>query len=94
MKKGSFVINCSRGGIVNETDVLQALETGQLERAAFDVFTEEPPKGPNPLFQHPKVVCTPHLGASTVEAQNRVATTAASQIVGFFQNGNRTGVIN
>lgn len=94
MKDKSFVINCSRGGIVNETDVLAALDSGKLAGAAFDVFEKEPPVFPNPVFNHAKVVCAPHLGASTFEAQERVALTAASQLVGFFTQGDRTGIIN
>ncbi len=94
MKKGSFLLNCARGGIVDERAALQALESGHLAGAAFDVFEKEPPAFPLALAQHPKVVCAPHLGASTLEAQDRVASTAAEQIVGFFKSGNRAGVIN
>ncbi len=107
MKDKSWVINCSRGGIVNEKDVMAALkhpnwnmgakitiDSGKLLGAAFDVYEKEPPEFPNPVFQHPKVVCAPHLGASTFEAQDRVSTTAANQIIGFFSKGDRTGVIN
>jgi D-3-phosphoglycerate dehydrogenase len=94
MKDGSFVINCSRGGIVDEAALLKALDSGKLAGAALDVFEEEPPTKPSPLFTHPKVACAPHLGASTFEAQERVALTAANQIVGFFKKGDRTGIIN
>lgn len=94
MKDKSFVINCSRGGIVDEKAVIAACDSGKLAGAAFDVFEKEPPVFPNPLFNHPKIVCAPHLGASTFEAQDRVALTAANQIVGFFGKGDRTGVIN
>lgn len=94
MKDKSFILNCARGGIVDEQAVLNALESGKLLGAAFDVFDKEPPDFSNPLLKHPKVVCAPHLGASTAEAQDRVASTAASQIRGFFKNGDRAGVIN
>lgn len=94
MRDKAFVINCSRGGIVDEAAVIAALDSGKLAGAAFDVFVDEPPKGMNPLFTHPKVACAPHLGASTVEAQERVATTAASQMLAFFATGDRTGIIN
>jgi len=94
MKDKSFVLNCSRGGIVDEKAVIAALDSGKLAGAAFDVYEVEPPQGPNPLFTHPKVVCAPHLGASTFEAQERVALTAAQQMVGFFTAGERAGVIN
>jgi len=94
MKNGSFLMNCARGGLVEEKAVLDALEKGKLAGAAFDVFDKEPPEFPNPLFQNDKVVCAPHLGASTFEAQHRVALTAAKQITGFFNKGDRHGVIN
>lgn len=94
MKDGTFVMNCARGGIVDEQAVLSALESGKLKGAAFDVFEKEPAEFPHPLFDHPQVVCTPHLGASTFEAQGRVAVTAAEQIIGFFVRQEKTGVIN
>lgn len=94
MKDKSFVINCSRGGIVDEKAVMAGLDAGKLAGAAFDVFEKEPPVFPNALFTHPKVVCAPHLGASTFEAQDRVALTAAAQMIAFFAKGDRTGVIN
>ncbi len=94
MKDKSFVINCSRGGIVDEKAVLAAIDSGKLAGAAFDVFEKEPPVFPNPLFTHPKVVCAPHLGASTFEAQERVALTAADQMVGFFVRNEKAGIIN
>ncbi len=94
MKDKSFVLNCSRGGIVDEKAVMAACDSGKLAGAAFDVFEKEPPVFPNPLFTHPKIVCAPHLGASTFEAQDRVALTAAAQMIAFFGKGDRTGVIN
>jgi D-3-phosphoglycerate dehydrogenase len=94
LKKPAFVINCSRGGIVDEKAVIAALDSGQLAGAAFDVFEKEPPVFPTPLAQHAKIAVAPHLGASTFEAQERVALTAASQIVGFFKEGSRAGIIN
>src|ERR1043165_361333 len=72
MKKGVRVINCARGGLVDEHALRAALDAGQVAGAAFDVFTEEPAKD-NPLFGHPNVVCTPHLGAATTEAQENAA---------------------
>src|SRR2546421_2337260 len=71
MKQGVRVINCARGGLVDETALRGALDSGQVAGAAFDVFTEEPASA-NPLFGHPNVVCTPHLGAATTEAQENV----------------------
>src|SRR5262249_25510688 len=66
------IINCARGGLVDEKALRAALDSGQVAGAAFDVFTEEPATA-NPLFGHPNVVCTPHLGAATTEAQENVA---------------------
>lgn len=94
MKKGAFVLNCSRGGIVDEKAVIAGLDSGQLAGAAFDVYEKEPPDFPNALFTHPKIVCTPHLGASTQEALERVGLTASRQIIGFFCKDLREGVVN
>lgn len=94
MKKGSWIINCARGGVADESAVLKAIESGQLSGAAFDVFEKEPPNFDHPLFKNPKVVFVPHLGASTLEAQERVASTAAEQMVGFFLKNSKAGVIN
>ena len=94
MQNGSFIINCSRGGLVVENAVLAALESGKLRGAAFDVYDPEPPAFDSGIFDHPQIVCTPHLGASTVEAQERVGATAASQIKGFFLDGKKAGIIN
>ncbi|MBI3535595.1 MAG: hydroxyacid dehydrogenase [Deltaproteobacteria bacterium] len=94
MKDKAFLINCSRGGIVDEKAVIAALDQGKLSGAAFDVYEKEPPQFPNPLFQHSKIICTPHLGASTFEAQERVAQVAAEQMIKFFVKGERAGIIN
>ena len=67
-KKGVRIINVARGGVIDEADLLEALNDGTVAQAALDVFSEEPPTD-NPLVQHPNCVCTPHLGASTKEAQ-------------------------
>ena len=79
-KKGVRIINVARGGIVDEDALLRALQSGQCGGAALDVFLEEPPKN-TALIEHPLVTCTPHLGASTAEAQVRVAVELAEQIV-------------
>ncbi|MGE4234255.1 MAG: hydroxyacid dehydrogenase [Bacteriovoracia bacterium] len=94
MKDGSFLINCARGGIADENAVCDLLDSGKLKSAAFDVFEKEPVSFPNRLASHPKAIVTPHLGASTAEAQQRVALVAAQQIVNYFTNGDRTGVLN
>jgi len=86
MKKGSYLINCARGGIVNEADVLEALKSGQLAGAALDVFGKEPPE-PSPLFAHENLIASPHLGASTREAQEKVAIELAEVFVGYLKDG-------
>ncbi|HEX4070372.1 MAG TPA: phosphoglycerate dehydrogenase [Planctomycetaceae bacterium] len=83
MKKGVRIINCARGGIVDENDLAEALKSGHVAGAALDVFVEEPPKS-SPLPALPNVLCTPHLGASTDEAQELVAIEAAEILAGFF----------
>lgn len=94
-KRGVKIINAARGGIVNEKDLLKELESGQVGGAALDVFAEEPP-GPElqKLLKHSKVVCTPHLGASTTEAQERVAGDLAEQIQQWITTGNAAGFVN
>ncbi len=82
-KKGVLVVNCARGGIIDENDLLEGLNSGQIGGAALDVFAEEPAKK-NVLFNHPRAVLTPHLGAATSEAQIRVAVQAAEQICDFL----------
>lgn len=92
-KKGFKLVNCARGGIVNEADLLEALNEGRCSGAALDVFDQEPPKCTE-LIQHPSFICTPHLGASSVEAQNRVATDIADQIVKFVKLNKLEGGVN
>lgn len=77
MKKGVRLVNCARGGIINEADLAAALKSGQVAAAAIDVFTSEPLSPDNPLASAPNIVLTPHLGASTVEAQIGVAIDAS-----------------
>ncbi|HOS98529.1 MAG TPA: hydroxyacid dehydrogenase, partial [Deltaproteobacteria bacterium] len=86
MKKGVFLINCARGGIVDEQALLEALDSGKVDGAAIDVFEKEPPEDWT-LAKHPKVVATPHLGASTLEAQENVALAIAEQIVDYLARG-------
>ena len=83
MKKGVRIINCARGGLVDEDALRAALNSGHVAGAAFDVFTEEPATA-NPLFGHPNVVCTPHLGAATTEAQENVALQVAEQMSDYL----------
>jgi len=93
MKKGAYIINCARGGIVNEDDVYEALESGHLGGAAFDVFTTEPP-GKMKLMELDNFICTPHLGASTREAQDNVARDVAEQIVAYLLHGTVKNAVN
>jgi D-3-phosphoglycerate dehydrogenase len=85
MKRGVRVVNCARGGIVHEADLLAALEAGHVAGAAIDVWSEEPPESETlkALVRHPRVVVTPHLGANSSEAQVNVAVDVARQIVAF-----------
>ncbi len=80
VKPGMRIINCARGGLINEQALLQAIEEGKVAGAAMDVFSKEPP-GDNPLVRNERVVATPHLGASTAEAQAGVAIDAAEQVI-------------
>jgi D-3-phosphoglycerate dehydrogenase len=87
MKRGARVLNCARGGIINEQALAEALKSGQIAGAALDVFVTEPPPPDHPLTRLPNVVVTPHLGASTLEAQDAVAQEAAQLLIGFLQRG-------
>ena len=93
MKTGVRILNCARGGIVNETDLIDGLNSDKIAGAAIDVFEEEPPPKDNPLLKHERVICTPHLGASTAEAQVNVAVQVAEQIRDYLLTGEiRNGV--
>lgn len=93
-KNGVKIINCARGGIVNETDLVDALDSGKVSAAAIDVFEKEPPDFSDRIFNHPKIICTPHLGASTEEAQEKVAIQIAEQMHDFFEHKKMYGVVN
>jgi D-3-phosphoglycerate dehydrogenase len=94
MKKGVYIINCARGGIINEKDLLDALNSGKVKAAAIDVYEKEPPEPNNPLVMHPNVTCTPHLGASSVEAQMNVAIAIAKQIGDYLTKGEVKNAVN
>jgi D-3-phosphoglycerate dehydrogenase len=93
MKDGVMLINCARGGIVNEDDLYEALKSGKVAGAALDVFATEPP-GDHPCFGFEQVICTPHLGASTKEAQTNVAVAVAEQIIDYLQTGTVRNAVN
>ena len=93
MKKGVRIINCTRGGLVDEKALRGALDCGHVAGAAFDVFVDEPATE-NPLFGHPNVVCTPHLGASTTEAQENVALQIAEQMSDYLLHGAISNAVN
>ncbi len=93
MKDGVMVVNCARGGIVDEADLYDALVSGKVAGAALDVFETEPP-GDSPLFRLDNVICTPHLGASTKEAQTNVAVAVAKQIIDYLKNGTIVNAVN
>ncbi|WP_372501384.1 phosphoglycerate dehydrogenase [Tistrella mobilis] len=93
MKDGVYIVNCARGGLVVEKDLKAALDSGKVAGAALDVFAEEPAKE-NALFGDERVVATPHLGASTVEAQENVALQVAEQMADYLLTGAITNAIN
>ena len=92
-KKGVRIINCARGGLVDEAALAELLNSGHVAGAAFDVFKEEPAKE-NPLFNLPNVVCTPHLGAATTEAQENVALQVAEQMANYLLTGAVENALN
>ena len=92
-KKGVRIVNCARGELVDEIAMRAALDSGHVAGGAFDVFCEEPAVT-NPLFGHPNVVCTPHLGASTTEAQENVALQVAEQMSDYLMRGAISNAIN
>lgn len=83
MKPGILLVNCARGGIYDEDAVVRGLESGKVGAVALDVFVTEPPPNDHPLLTHERVICTPHLGASTAEAQVNVAVAVLEQIAEF-----------
>ncbi len=81
MKRGMRIINCARGGLVDELALVEAVEEGIVAGAAFDVFEVEPPAADHPFLHHPRIIVTPHLGASTIEAQENVAIDVSEEIL-------------
>lgn len=92
-KRGVRIVNCARGGIIDEVALIEAINAGQVGGAALDVFEQEPPTNKE-LCDHPKIVTTPHLGASTVEAQVKVAREIAEQFVDAHKGKTLLGVVN
>ncbi|MCE0505534.1 MULTISPECIES: phosphoglycerate dehydrogenase [unclassified Roseivivax] len=92
-KKGVRIINCARGGLVDEAALAELLKSGHVAGAGFDVFSEEPATD-NPLFALPNVVCTPHLGAATTEAQENVALQVAEQMADYLLTGAVSNALN
>ncbi len=93
MKPGMRIINCARGGLIDEAALADALASGIVKGAALDVFESEPARN-NPLFEMENVICTPHLGASTSEAQENVAIQVAEQISAYLNSGEITNALN
>jgi D-3-phosphoglycerate dehydrogenase len=85
MRRGAFLVNCARGGLVDEAALLAALDEGRLGGAGIDVYSREPVAADDPLPRHPRVVATPHLGASTVEAQANVAAQVATDVLAVLE---------
>ena len=94
MQPGTLLVCAARGGIVNEDDLAAALENGTVAGAALDVFSVEPPNPDHPLFRSDKVILTPHLGASTKQAQINVGLDAAEQIQAFFDRDEKINALN
>lgn len=94
MKKGALIVNAARGGIIDEAALLDALNSGQCGGAALDVFDPEPLDKESPLRRHPKILLTPHLGASTVEAQEAVAVDACRALLTFLRGEGLEGAVN
>ncbi|MEG9861027.1 MAG: phosphoglycerate dehydrogenase [Parvularculales bacterium] len=93
MKVGIYIVNCARGGLIVEEDLKAAIESGHVAGAALDVFSTEPATN-NPLFGMEQVICTPHLGASTTEAQEKVALQVAAQMADYLTTGAVTNALN
>jgi len=94
MKEGVIIVNCARGGIINEADLAEAIISGKVAAVALDVFETEPVNPNHPLLKLEEVIATPHIAASTVEAQEKVAIQIAEQIVEWKKSGRLTGAVN
>jgi D-3-phosphoglycerate dehydrogenase len=93
LRKGALVVNCGRGGVVDEAALLAALESGHLGGAALDVYEQEPPSRPE-LVRHPRVIATPHIGAQTDEAQERIAVETAHMVIAALAGDEQIAAVN
>lgn len=94
MKPGMRIVNCARGGVIDEIALVDAINEGIVAGAAFDVFEVEPPAADHPFLTHPKIIVTPHLGASTVEAQENVAIDVSEQVLHILRDEPFTNAVN
>jgi D-3-phosphoglycerate dehydrogenase len=94
MRRGVRIVNCARGGIIDETALAEAITSGQVAGAALDVLEKEPPPPDHPLLKMEQVICTPHLGAQTGEAQVNVAIAIAQQVAEFLTKGTILNAVN
>jgi D-3-phosphoglycerate dehydrogenase/(S)-sulfolactate dehydrogenase len=94
MKKGVLLVNCARGGVIDEHALAEALASGHVGGAALDVFEKEPPPADHPLLRSDRLICTPHIGASTEEAQSAVAVAIAEQLAAYLAHGEVKNAVN
>ena len=93
-KNGVRIINVSRGPVIDQAALIRGIDAGKVAGAALDVFDQEPPAQDDPFRNHPGIICTPHLGASTVEAQDNVGIQSAHQVVAFLSKGKVDNAVN
>ncbi len=93
-KPGCRIVNCATGGLIDEQALAEAIADGRIAGAALDVFAQEPPAADNPLLKLPQVICTPHLRASTLDAQVNVTVQAARQVIAFLRHGEVSNALN